>query len=123
MPERGAEPLCDRLRALDVRSAEVENAEHDGLAGEIGEHAEIEPRLGGLDRQLRGDGVRERREKRVAARLVRDERGIPEADVHGRRRLEPFERAIDRAYGIAPRRVDARLEPRLVELNDVRTRG
>src|SRR5690606_19792221 len=60
---------------------------------------------------------------RVAARLVRNERGITEADVDGGRRLEPFERAVDRVHGVATSGLHSRLEPGLVELDDVGARG
>ena len=47
-----ADALRDRLGALHVEVAEVEHAEQDRLAGKLPQHAEIELRLRGLDRDL-----------------------------------------------------------------------
>ena len=109
---------------FDLRVAEVDDAEHDGLAGKVGENAEVELRLRGLDRNLRGRAVGELREERIAGRLVpvHDSR-IAEAEVHDRRHRQPAERAVDRLDRDALRRVRVVAQPRLVELDHVGAGG
>ena len=46
--------VADLVHRLDGRVAEIDHAQDDGLAGEIVEDAQVEPGLGGLDRDLRG---------------------------------------------------------------------
>ena len=52
-----------------------------------------------------------------------DDRGIAEADVHRRRALDAFERAIERLEAELPRLLGPRLHVRLVDLDDVRAGG
>src|SRR3977135_841142 len=79
---RGEEPLgrdvfqgaADALRhllgRLDRLVREVDDAEHDGLAGELRERPEIELRLRGFDRDLLCRGISELRQERIAGRLL-----------------------------------------------------
>ena len=89
--ERGADPGGDRFRRLDLGVAEVERAEDDVLARELGEDAVVEPRLGRLDRDLRRVRGAELAEIGVATRRAAvDDRGVAEADVErGRARRCP----------------------------------
>ena len=121
MRERGADPLGDGLRALDLRVAEVEHAEDDDLGRQLGQLAEVEPRLGRLDRDLVGHGVAQLAQEVVAVgALLAHQRRVAEAQVHGRGDREPFQGAIDRAHGDPAGRRGIVAKPRLVQLDDVR---
>ncbi len=102
--------------------AEIEDAEDDRLRREPGEHRQVEPRLGGLDRDLVDDGVVELGQEAVLAVLLLHERRVPVTDVEHRRRVDSRERPVDGLDGELPRRLRARLQPGLVDLDDVGAR-
>ena len=82
VPEPGADARRHLLHRVDGGVAEVDHAEDDGLAGEIGQDAQVQLGLRGLDGDLCGDGIRELGEKRVAGGfLVPNNRRIAEAEV------------------------------------------
>src|SRR5215217_1405205 len=78
-----------RLGTLDLVRAEIEDSEDHRFAPKILEHAEVELRLRGLDRDLLRAAVTEFRQEGVAARLARDEMGIAEAEMHSGLGIEP----------------------------------
>lgn len=57
--------IGDHGRGLDFRIGEINHAEQDFLGRQIGEHAEIELGLRGLDRDLLGGGIRELGQKGI----------------------------------------------------------
>ena len=122
--QAAADALRDLLGGLDRGIPEIQNAEHDLLAGEIAQHAEIDPGLRGFDRDLLGYAVRELRQEGIAMRLgrARHHRGIAEADVHHGRDRDAFERTVDRLHPVALGGLRIVAQPRLVELDHVGAR-
>jgi tetratricopeptide (TPR) repeat protein len=120
VPQRPAHPAGHRLRRLHRRVAQVQHAQDDGLAVQLGQHRAVKARLRGLDRHLVAGAAGQLGQERVAGRAVVHEGGVPEAQVDrggpGRLRQRP----VDRPDAVAPRPVRVGLQVRLVELDDVR---
>ena len=121
--QRAADALGHRLGRLDRGRVQRDDPEDDRLAGQRVEHAEVEVRLRGLDRDLLDRAGRQLGEERVGRRMVRHEGRIAEADVQRGRALHAVERALERRQRVAARLLGARLHPRLVELHDVGAGG
>jgi hypothetical protein len=129
--KRGASTCSSprRIRAATIAGVSTssvdrsQDAEEDRLARQAAEHARVEVRLRGLDRDL----VRARRgelgQERVPARAVVDDRGIAEADVHGGGAGHALERAVERLDAVAPCGLGPRLQVGFVELHDVGAGG
>ena len=119
MLEPGAQPRRDLGGGLDLLVAEVEHPEQDGLLRQLGENAEVEPRLRRLQRYLARRRAGELRQEGVAARLVAHEMAVAETDMNDCRPGDAGERPVDRRDAVARRLVGRGAHPGLVELYDV----
>ena len=109
---------------LDGLIAEIEHAENDRLARDRLQHAQIEPGLRRLDRDLVSRAVGERLQERVAAAaLVVHQLGVAEAHMQRLGSRHADEGAIDRPERVARRDIGRGLDPGLVDLNDVGARA
>ena len=123
--QRPADPFRDHVRRLDRGVVEVDHAEDDRLAVQRAQHRTVQPRLRGLDGDLLHIAGRELGQERVTRGPLVDDRGVAEAEVQ-RRRAEPghaVERPVDHLHPVLRGLGRAGLQVRLVELDDVRSRG
>src|SRR5437773_12171255 len=83
------------------------------------EHSRREVRLCRLQRQMRCAAFVELAEERVTGKAVMNDVGVAEAGVKDGRALDALERTVDRLDCVFTRGLRARLEVRLVDLDDV----
>ena len=93
------------------------------LVAEVLQHAEIETRLRGLDRDLVGRAAGQLGEERVPLRPVVDDRGVPEADVHGGGAGDTVQRGVECGEAVLAGRLGPGLHVRLVDLDHVGAGG
>ena len=118
--ERLADPAGDDLRRLGLGRAQVEHAQDDHLAREIGQSTGgVEVGLRRLERDVGRAAVVQLAQERVPGEPLLDDVRVAEAGVEDRVALDALERAVDRLEGVLLRRLRARLEVRLVDLDDV----
>ena len=79
----------------------------------------VEVRLRGLERDVRRRTGVELGEERVAGEPVVDDVRVAEAGMEDGVALDPLKRTVDRLERVLARRLGARLEVRLVDLDDV----
>jgi hypothetical protein len=115
-----ADPCGHLVGRLDGLIAEIEHAQNDRLTRDRPQHAEIEPGLRRLDRDLVRRTVGERLEERIAAAaLVVHQLGIAEAHMQRLGSRHAREGALDRLERVALCDVGGGLDPGLVKLDDV----
>ena len=92
------------------------------LPASVAQHLRVEIGLRGLEREVRRGARVELGEERIAGQPVLDDVRIAEAGVEHGVAVDALERAIDRLDGVLARLLRARLEVRLVDLDDVGAR-
>src|SRR5215207_2972362 len=117
--ESSANPVCDDFGRLDRARAEIEDPKDDRLVGEIAQQLGVEVWLCRLEREVRRKAVAELAQKRVAGESFVNDVRVAEARVEDGVPVDAVKRAIDRTDGVLPRGLRARLEIRLVDLDDV----
>ena len=120
---RPAHAIGHRLGRLDLGRRQVHHTEDDRLVGQVGQHAEVEAGLGGLDRDLVDRAARQLGQERVARRALVDDRGVAEAQVHRRGAGDAVQRRGEGGQAVGAGGVGAGLQVRLVDLDDVGPRG
>ena len=123
MGQRGADPLRHDLGGLRRGVPEVDDADEQRLAGEIGQLPEVELGLRRLHRDLLGAAIGQLSQELIAvAVLGADDGRVAEAHVHGGRRRQAGEGGVDGRHRDPAGRLGVVAQPRLVELDDVGAR-
>src|SRR5262245_10480888 len=107
--EPGADAPGDLRRVLHRGIPETDDAQDDRLRREVPEDAEVERRLGRLERDLRGGGAGQLRQEGVPAGPRGHRRRVPEAEMDGGRPRNARERPVDRLDPVAGGPVRPRL--------------
>ena len=115
-----AAPARRRPRRSRPRRRQVDHAQDDRLVRQVGQHAEVEPGLRGLDRDLVDGAAGQLGQEQVARRALVDDRRVAEAQVHRGRPGHAVERRGQRGEAVGAGGVRAGLQVRLVDLDDVR---